>query len=228
MGIKIALDDFGTGYSSLTYLQRLAVDTLKIDKSFVINMLKEEGDFSILEGVISLANAFNCDTVAEGVESKEHGTALIQLGCEVAQGYYIAKPMPAEDFPNWVKEWKADSIWAMQKRMNHQDLQLMSAIMNHRNWVRDLEHILKYDEYMSISLNSQECKLGTWIHKQGELLYGHKPAFEVVKALHFEVHQLGKRLMKARSQKRMDEANRIFKDILYQSEQMIENIEFLM
>ncbi len=101
MGIRFALDDFGTGYSSLTYLKRLPVATLKIDQSFVRNMLSDPDDLAILEGIIGLANAFHREVIAEGVESIEHGEQLLLLGCDLAQGYGIARPMPAEKLFEW-------------------------------------------------------------------------------------------------------------------------------
>ena len=111
MGVKFALDDFGTGYSSLTYLKRLRVATLKIDQSFVSDMLDDPDDMAILEGVIGLASAFKRDVIAEGVETIAHGTALMNLGCELAQGYGIARPMPAEQMPAWVASWQPDAAW---------------------------------------------------------------------------------------------------------------------
>ena len=90
IGVKFALDDFGTGYSSLTYLKRLRVHTLKIDQSFVRGMLRDPEDLAILRGVISLAYAFDRQVVAEGVESVEHGSLLVKLGCEQGQGNAIA------------------------------------------------------------------------------------------------------------------------------------------
>jgi EAL domain-containing protein (putative c-di-GMP-specific phosphodiesterase class I) len=111
MGVKCALDDFGTGYSSLTYLKRLRVATLKIDQSFVRDMLDDPDDLAILEGVIGLAAAFRHEVIAEGVETVAHGTALLQLGCALAQGYGIARPMPPEQLPDWVARWQPDGAW---------------------------------------------------------------------------------------------------------------------
>jgi diguanylate cyclase (GGDEF)-like protein/PAS domain S-box-containing protein len=112
MGVKFALDDFGTGYSSLTYLKRLRVTQLKIDQSFVRDMLGDPDDLAILKGVIGLAAAFKREVIAEGVETVAHGTALLQLGCELAQGYGIARPMPADQLPAWVATWQPDDAWS--------------------------------------------------------------------------------------------------------------------
>jgi diguanylate cyclase (GGDEF)-like protein/PAS domain S-box-containing protein len=110
MGIGFSLDDFGTGYSSLTYLRRLSADTLKIDQSFVRHMLDDPGDMAIVSGVIGLAAAFQRKVIAEGVETLAHGKALMALGCTQVQGYGIARPMPAQDLPEWATGWP-DSDW---------------------------------------------------------------------------------------------------------------------
>jgi EAL domain-containing protein (putative c-di-GMP-specific phosphodiesterase class I) len=111
IGVKFALDDFGTGYSSLTYLKRLRVTLLKIDQSFVRDMLEDPDDLAILQGVIGLAAAFKREVIAEGVETVAHGTALLRLGCELAQGYGIARPMPPEQLPAWAATWRPDAAW---------------------------------------------------------------------------------------------------------------------
>jgi diguanylate cyclase (GGDEF)-like protein/PAS domain S-box-containing protein len=111
IGVKLTLDDFGTGYSSLTYLRRLPVSIIKIDQSFVRGMLDDTDDLAIVKGVISLANAFQREVIAKGVETIDHGTELLQLGCELAQGYCIAKPMPADDVIVWMNSWKPDVAW---------------------------------------------------------------------------------------------------------------------
>jgi len=110
-GVSFALDDFGTGYSSLTYLRQLPVTLIKIDQSFIRNILVNTADKAIVKGVIELAKAFDRQVIAEGVESMEHGALLLQLGCELAQGYAIAKPMPADDFPHWALNWQPDILW---------------------------------------------------------------------------------------------------------------------
>lgn len=111
MGVLFAMDDFGTGYSSLTYLKRLRVTLLKIDQSFVRDMLDDPDDLAILQGVIGLAGAFRRNVIAEGVETIAHGTALLQLGCDLAQGFGIARPMPADLLPEWAATWQRDAAW---------------------------------------------------------------------------------------------------------------------
>ncbi len=111
LGIHFSIDDFGTGYSTLTYLKKLSASTLKIDQSFVRDILVDGGDLSIVKGVIGLANAFNLNVIAEGVESEERGVRLILLGCEQGQGNAIAPAMPCTEIPAWIKRWTVQPVW---------------------------------------------------------------------------------------------------------------------
>jgi len=111
MGVSFSLDDFGTGYSSLTYLKRLPASVLKIDQSFVRDMLGSPDDLAIVQGVIGLAKAFGRGVIAEGVETCAHGDMLLRLGCDLAQGYGVARPMPAQQLPGWVQAWQAQPRW---------------------------------------------------------------------------------------------------------------------
>lgn len=111
LGVRFALDDFGTGYSSLNHLRRLPAYLIKIDQSFVRDMLDDTDDLAIVDGVVGLAKAFRREVIAEGVETVAHGETLLQMGCQLAQGYGIAVPMPSVDIPEWVSSWKAHSSW---------------------------------------------------------------------------------------------------------------------
>lgn len=110
LGVSFALDDFGTGYSSLSHLKQLPAQMLKIDQSFVRDMLEDEGDLNIIKGVIGLASAFNRSVIAEGVETTAHGKLLLTLGCDLAQGYGIARPMPADAIPAWINAWQSEFV----------------------------------------------------------------------------------------------------------------------
>lgn len=110
LGVSIAIDDFGTGYSSLTYLKTLPVNTLKIDQSFVRGLVDNRDDLAIIEGVMGMAKAFRLEVIAEGVESSEHGQILLELGCELAQGYVIAKPIPADEVEQWASNWRSPFV----------------------------------------------------------------------------------------------------------------------
>jgi diguanylate cyclase (GGDEF)-like protein/PAS domain S-box-containing protein len=122
VGVRFALDDFGTGYSSLSYLKRLPAEVLKIDQSFIRDMLTDPDDMAIVQGIIGLATAFRREVIAEGVETVAHGEILLSLNCELAQGYGIARPMPAAELPAWAANWRPDAVWKRGKRAAQSNL----------------------------------------------------------------------------------------------------------
>ncbi len=112
MGLRIAIDDFGTGYSSLSYLKKLPVNTIKIDKSFVIGMVRDENDAAIVRTSIDLAHNLKLEVVAEGVETEETLKRLSELGCDTAQGHYISRPLSVDELAVWLKQ----SSWGFSSR----------------------------------------------------------------------------------------------------------------
>ncbi|MGN8198892.1 putative bifunctional diguanylate cyclase/phosphodiesterase [Salinisphaera sp. RV14] len=104
-GVQVSIDDFGTGYSQLSYLKRLPVAEIKIDRSFVQDMLESDTDLSIVSATIGLAHALNLRAVGEGVESAGQLDRLQELGCDLTQGFYIGRPMPLEQFQQWLSDW---------------------------------------------------------------------------------------------------------------------------
>lgn len=107
MGLLLAIDDFGTGHSSLAYLKQLPVSIIKIDKSFVLNMTRDENDASIVRATIDLAHNLGLKVVAEGVENRETLSVLQSLGCDILQGYYISKPVPPDELIRWLSRYQA-------------------------------------------------------------------------------------------------------------------------
>ncbi len=104
MGIKLAIDDFGTGYSSLAYLKMLPVSELKVDKSFVQQLATDPDDRKIVESIINMAHNFNLKVIAEGIEDETSYKILMDLGCEIAQGYLVSRPLKPEQFEKWLRE----------------------------------------------------------------------------------------------------------------------------
>ena len=94
MGVRIAVDDFGTGYSSLGYIKSLPIDVLKIDQSFVRDMLSDRSDAAIVEAIVQMGHALELELIAEGVESAEQAAALQAQGCRLMQGYHYCRPIP--------------------------------------------------------------------------------------------------------------------------------------
>jgi diguanylate cyclase (GGDEF)-like protein/PAS domain S-box-containing protein len=193
MGIRFALDDFGTGYSSLSYFRSLAVDMIKIDQSFVRDMLEDPNDLGIVDSVVRLAQAFNRPVIAEGVETLEHGDVLLQLGCHLVQGYGVSRPMPADQFVQWTRHWNETTPWKNRLPMTTAvaDLPLLTAARSHQVWMAALIRQLDAgDTAVTVSLNSDTCGFGQWFHGGGSARYGHLPTFQRIGPLHEQVHAL--------------------------------------
>ncbi len=110
MGINISIDDFGTGYSSLAYLKKMPATELKIDQSFVQDMLKNENDAVIVRSTIDLAHNMGLKVVAEGVEEKEIAAQLKLLGCDIIQGFYYSKPLSVHDCTDWIRSYPIEDM----------------------------------------------------------------------------------------------------------------------
>nr|WP_268245044.1 EAL domain-containing protein [Saccharospirillum salsuginis] len=164
LGIRFSLDDFGTGYSSLSYLKRIPVDTLKIDQSFVRDMLDDPDDLAILEGVLGLSQAFRREVVAEGVESESLGKMLLQLGCCQAQGYAIARPMPAESVDDWITQWRTYPSWSQAAPLPPEKLPLLFGLVDLNAWYRSLTPASD-DKRSNYSLNHYEHHFNHWLNR---------------------------------------------------------------
>ncbi|NGN99614.1 EAL domain-containing protein [Grimontia sp. S25] len=146
LGVAFAIDDFGTGYASLTYLKQLPAQTLKIDRSFIRDMLVDPDDLAILEGVISLANTFNREVLAEGVETKEQAQMLIWLGCELGQGFGISKPLMGEEVVEWSASWQPDPSWSEAPKLDDKLRPLMESVAQNRSRIERLRGYLNHSD----------------------------------------------------------------------------------
>lgn len=201
LGVRFALDDFGTGYSSLNYLKRLAVDELKIDQSFVRDMLDDPDDLTILEGIVSLATAFRREVIAEGVETVEHGTLLLQLGCECAQGYGIARPMRGESVPAWVKAWRPDPAWLNLRPVDREGLGVLLTRTEHRAWMNALTKYLQGETQALPPLELNKCRFGEWLAHQPTWRDDPRgTAHASLERVHQQLHELAAELSQKRQQ----------------------------
>jgi hypothetical protein len=189
LGIRFALDDFGTGYSSLTYLKRLPVRTLKIDQSFVRDMLDDPDDLAILDGVLSLAGSFDRDAIAEGVETEPLGRMLIQLGCEVGQGYAIARPMPGSQVPVWQRHWRPFASWSRVHPLPPEDRHLLFGMVEHRHWVAGVVRALRGESVPSLQLTGP-CTFGPRLEQWRRYYEQEYPAISVITSTHTRIHEL--------------------------------------
>ena len=163
-------------------------------------MLWDSEDLAIVEGVIGLAAAFRRTVIAEGVETAEHGELLLRLGCDLAQGYGIAKPMPAEALPGWVAAWRPEPAWADYRNtfVKRDDIPLTYAEVDHRNWVKNLEACLTDSTVAPPPVDSKTCRFGLWYHSEGYLRYSHYPEFIAIDSVHEALHELGRELVAMR------------------------------
>ena len=188
MGVSFALDDFGTGYSSLSYLKNLPAAVLKIDRSFVGDMLDNPDDLAILQGVLGLAKAFHRQPIAEGVESLAHCKRLLMLGCEWAQGYYIARPMPADAVPEWLAHWQLDPALVDIRLLGEHQLMLLFALTEYRAWMKKVKACLKGGAMMSSSVDADMRGFGDWLAKQVDWAAPEKAEdYQVLSSLHQQV-----------------------------------------
>ena len=197
-GVMFSIDDFGTGYASLAYLRRLPVNTIKIDQSFTRDMLNDPDDLSIVEGVISLAEAFQKQVIAEGVESEDHGTILLYLGCQHAQGFGIARPMAAALIPDWIRSYRPAPAWVQThaKRLSRKDIVLAFAEVWHRRWVGDLVDLVENRVLGTPEMAPVDCRFGEWLNGPGKSNYGHLAEFVEMDHLHQAVHILGNEMVR--------------------------------
>ncbi len=227
LGISFALDDFGTGYSSLAYLKHLPANVLKIDQSFVREMLESSDDLSIISGVIGMANAFGMRVIAEGVESVEQGSLLLRLGCQHAQGYGIARPMPADEFPAWFQGWKAEPSWLGLQPVEDQNLPLLYAEVEHRHWVKALEKWLCGAGKSVPALDSHLCKLGIWIESEAHSRLGLHAKFSYMVNLHRDLHALGQHAISMHAKGEVGAALRLLPQIRQQCDLFLAELRAL-
>jgi len=171
LGVNIALDDFGTGYSSLTHLRSLSANTIKIDQSFIRDMLDDPNDYTIVDGIIGLADSFGRKVIAEGVESTEHGLMLLMLGCHYAQGYSISRPFPGSELSSWLNNYQANKNWVacgkQQRTQKENKMKLFRLIAE--QWKNKFTaNLLSAPETTKQwpLMRSTQCHCGYWIKRE--------------------------------------------------------------
>jgi diguanylate cyclase (GGDEF)-like protein/PAS domain S-box-containing protein len=211
IGVGFSLDDFGTGYSSLVHLKHLCVDTLKIDQTFVHDMLDDPENLAIVEGIIGLAHAFDRRLVAEGVESIEHILMLLEIGCDIMQGYCISRPIASEKMFEWVGAFVGDPRWSLASapRPDKGDFHLLLAEANHRYWVDSIitaskECSLTHRAMHLPPLQVSECRFGQWFYSDGKQRYGKHKEFEALEPLHESAHFYAKEVLECANRDDLD------------------------
>ena len=196
LGVRILIDDFGTGYSSLAYLKRLRARGLKLDRSFVRGMLHDPECLTIAEGVLNLGRAFDLTTVAEGVESIQHGQFLLELGCELAQGYAIGRPMPPSGLARWAKAWSLPREWQGVAPAFGESREILYGLVEHRAWKRALQASLV--DLEAAPLNRSTSTRPRRRLEDGLKRWGTPSARKKLSAAYWRVDRLGEELVAVR------------------------------
>lgn len=231
LGVRFALDDFGTGYSSLTYLKRLSADTIKIDQSFVREMLSDTNNLVIVQGVLGLARAFQLQAIAEGVETVDHGRLLLQLECNLAQGYGIARPMAAASIPGWVENWRPDPAWEAYRvmRWDEADYPLLVAEVEHRGWISSLLEASREGQPLPSEswADHANCRFGVWHGGRGHAMYGHLPGFAAIEGPHLALHELADRFNQHWRVGEVDQALGLITDLVMARDRVLDGMRAL-
>jgi len=225
LNISIALDDFGTGYSSLTHLRNLSAKTIKIDQTFVMDVLEDPNDYTIIESVIGLANSFNRNVIAEGVETTEHGLVLIIMGCIYAQGYGISQPMSSSDFQKWLASYIPNQEWIIcankvrTDKENKMKLFRLTFSEWKKHFINNLQSSPSNNKQWPI-LKNNKCHCGVWI-KQAR----HDHLFEdhwliKLESAHNKMHDIANDLF----EKHQNNETNIDKENLKEIEKAIDNL----
>lgn len=219
LGVQISLDDFGTGFSSLAYLKHLSFDELKIDQGFVRDMLSDREDMTIVQAVISLSQSFNVPVIAEGVETARHAEMLLRLGCQRAQGYAIAKPMPLEALRTWLDQWRPDPSWKSVTAIPSQLYPVATMMAAHEGWVESLDAYRRAELSDPPCLDVDACGFAELLHQ-----YQSVDQFGAIRcatdSLHRALHQAAGQVVSAVQAGRAPEASRQFERVVELSTQL--------
>jgi diguanylate cyclase (GGDEF)-like protein/PAS domain S-box-containing protein len=231
LGCGVSLDNFGSGYSCLSYFRRLPVSELKIDRDFIINMLDDEEDLSVVEGIIGLARAFQCQVVAEGVETSQHGQALLMMGCVQAQGHHIAPPMPAQALPGWLASYEPDPLWRNDPSeiWRREDLPLLLVEHHHSHWIERVLRFLKdEDEEVTLPiLYHQQCRFGRWYAGMGQKLYSELQEFQVLGPIHENIHNMVLDMVRLKQSGKVEAARNRIPELIAARDELLGYVEQL-
>lgn len=230
LGIRFSLDDFGTGYSSLSYLKRIPVHTLKIDQSFVRDMIDDVDDRALVESIIHIASLFKLSVIAEGVETQDQGVLLLRLGCDVVQGYGIARPMPAEQVLAWATQFQLDPQWCLWGSVKWElgDLPLLMAQRDHGAWIEDMLLAVAQSRPLNfLQARVQDphlCHLGHWFDGQGQQRYGGLPEFVALTPVHKQMHALAVEILRLHAAGELDAMDRLCAELLASKDEWLKRL----
>jgi len=192
-GLRIGLDDFGTGNASLSYLQKLPVDTIKIDQSFVHGMIEDPKDLAIVAAVITASRMLSLEVVAEGVESRDLAELLMQLGCSHLQGYYFTPALPAVEIPGWIDQFRP----VIQTHAGGISMDVLPPILEGqalrvKKFLTALHGENPFPAHVVDADAEAHCHLGLWLRGEGALHFGASPKFSHLLVRHERIHHLAR------------------------------------
>ncbi len=223
LGVRFAIDDFGTGYSSLVYLKKLPATTIKIDQSFIHDMIDDTEDMAIVEGILGLASAFNRNIVAEGVESIEHGSLLQLLGCNIGQGFAISPPLPAENVTNWIHHYQPPHVWTNPHQTAHPvaELPIIAGELEHHHWTnRILEAIqLGLPQVPQRKVSAlRNSRFGNWLYNTAESELPDCPVRHEIEPLYIQLNRTGAKIGLRLSKGQVHEAEALLDELSQRSQ----------
>ncbi|MCC5797551.1 MAG: EAL domain-containing protein [Methylophaga sp.] len=229
-GISTALDDFGTGYSSLTHIRNLPVSLVKIDQLFVRQMLINPEDCKIVEGVIALAQSFNVTVLAEGVESIKHGEILLAMGCDLAQGYAIAKPMPMDLINLFLNAFRGIAEWTSMRGIRAQGRNSQLSLFYHYTcfWLEQLDVVINHDEIQGQTppiLNPHLCHCGIWLDRARQQELFDNSTLAALAGWHEELHRHAQSLLDLQQHGKVTESRQLYLSLQANFNDILEQIQ---
>lgn len=221
IGVQFSVDDFGTGYSTLLMLRHLPAQFLKIDRSFVQNLLTESNDLVLMESMIALGKAFGRQIIAEGVETELQAELLLRLGCDLAQGYCIARPMPVAELGKWFSFWKAPSRWQHALPLESSEFRLLHLVIRHGIWIQALERFVQGETANPPDLSQHSCDLQRNLDEIG-LQANHHPLAAKLIQTHEKIHQLANNIYQGIARENSGRANPVFLELRDLSNQLLQ------
>jgi diguanylate cyclase (GGDEF)-like protein len=226
LGIRLSIDDFGTGYSSLSYLKHIPFDTLKIDQSFVIGMLENRENLAIIESISSLAKIFGRNVVAEGMEQMSYSPMLMAMGCDLAQGYAISRPLPPERFLEWRQDWiNKDHSEGVSPSLPLSELSILLTQISHLSWIQRIISLAeKADQSPLTPFEKEEfgaSPVEDWYNHEGISLYGEIPTFQSLSAVHRESLDLVREVFRRIIEKNKSATQYYSRHLLFQKDSLL-------
>ena len=190
----------------MRYLQEFPFDKIKIDKSFIQSMASNADSAAIVRAIAGLGRSLDIESTAEGVETAEQLRLLRSAGCQLAQGFGIARPMPGNELPDWAANWRPDPRWVNVSAIDPVDFPLLYAGVEHRAWVASTAEYLHGRRHTPPTLDAHACRFGSWLDEEASAGRAGRSGFQAIDALHQRLHSFANELFALKAEGREAEA----------------------